>query len=157
MKRSTERNGRAERQGGRSFTARLARTRAPHPWRTITAWLALVAVAVVAMGTLLGSGITSNMEFRGSKPDSVIGQKLVEKRLTGPQRMTDFVIVRSATLKVDDPAFRSYVAGLAGRIGDLGPNVVQSVSTVFMAWSASLAMTTGISVACPSFERSVGS
>ena len=138
MKRSTERNGRAERQGGRSFTERLARTSATHPWRTITAWLALVAVAVVAMGTLLGSGITSNMEFRGSKPDSVIGQKLVEKRLTGPQRMTDFVIVRSATLKVDDPAFRSYVAGLAGRIGDLGPNVVQSVSTTFTAHDPTL-------------------
>ena len=32
---------------------------------------------------LLSSGITSNMEFRGSKPDSVIGQQLVEDRLRG--------------------------------------------------------------------------
>ena len=103
MKRAARRIGRAERRGGRSFTERLARTSATHPWRTITAWLALVVVAVASMGALLSSGITSNMEFRGTKPDSLIGQKLVEKRLTGPQRMTDFVIVRSATLKADDP------------------------------------------------------
>jgi RND superfamily putative drug exporter len=138
MKRSIERNARAARHGRRSFTERLARTSATHPWRTITAWLALVAVAVVAMGALLSSGITSNMEFRGSRPDSVIGQKLVEKRLTGPQRMTDFVIVRSATRQVDDPVFRSYVTSLAGRIGDLGPNVVQSVSTIYSAHDATL-------------------
>ena len=37
-------------------------------------------LAVVSMGALLRSGITSNMEFRGSKPDSVIGQNLIEKR-----------------------------------------------------------------------------
>ncbi|MGZ4199587.1 MAG: MMPL family transporter, partial [Thermoleophilia bacterium] len=104
---------------------------ATHPWRTIGAWLALVTLAVLSMGALLSSGITSNMEFRGSKPDSLIGQKLVEKRLTGPQRMTDFVIVRSATFKVDDPIFQGYVESLAGRIGNLGSGVVQSVSTIY--------------------------
>ena len=72
---------------GRSFTERLARTSATHPWRTIVAWLAAVAMAVVSMGALLRAAITSNMQFRGSKPDSVIGQNLVEKRLTGPQRI----------------------------------------------------------------------
>ena len=138
MKRSSENNTKAERRRGRSFTERLARTSATHPWRTITAWLALVAVAVVSMGALLGSGITSNMEFRGTKPDSLIGQKLVEKRLTGPQRMTDFVIVRSATLKAGDPIFQGYVASVAARIGDLGPGVVQSVSTLYTTHDSTL-------------------
>ena len=130
MKRA-ERTGRAKIGTGRSFTERLARASATHPWRSIGAWLALVALAVVSMGALLGSGITSNMEFRGSKPDSIIGQKLVEKRLTGPQRMTDFVIVRSASLKVSDAAFQAYVQALAGRISGLGSGIVQNVSTIY--------------------------
>ena len=120
---------RSKRSAG--FTERLARSCATHPWHTIGAWLALVAVAVVSVGALLGSGLTSNMEFRGNKPDSVTGQQLVQDRLTGPQRMTDFVIVRSATLKVGDPGFRAYVAALSTRISDLGPGVVQTVSSVY--------------------------
>ena len=138
MKRTARRIGRAERREGRSFTERLARTSATHPWRTITAWLALVVVAVASMGALLSSGITSNTEFRGTKPESVIGQQLIEDRLTGPERMTDFVIVRSATLKAGDPAFRSYVEGIASRISDLGPAVVQNVTTLYTTHDATL-------------------
>ena len=138
MKRTARRIGRAERREGRSFTERLARASATHPWRTITAWLALVVVAVASMGALLSSGITSNTEFRGTKPESVIGQKLIEDRLTGPERMTDFVIVRSATRKASDPAFRSYVEGIASRISDLGPAVVQNVTTLYTTHDATL-------------------
>jgi RND superfamily putative drug exporter len=97
----------------------------------ICAWLVLTALAVASLGVLLSSGITSNMEFRGSKPASLIGQNLVEKRLTGPQKMTDFVIVRSATLKTSDPIFQGYVESLSARTADLGPGVVQSVSSVY--------------------------
>jgi RND superfamily putative drug exporter len=124
--------------GRTSFTKRLARAGATHPWRAIGVWLALVAVAAGSMGALLGSGITSDMKFRGGEPDSVIGQNLVEQRLTGPQRFTDFVIVRSAAHKVGDPAFRSYVQGVAARIGDLGPGTVQSVSTIYASHDPTL-------------------
>jgi putative drug exporter of the RND superfamily len=120
-----------EKRRGAGFTERLARSSARHPWRTIGIWSALIAVAVVSMGTLLSSGITSNMEFRGSKPDSVIGQQLVEDRLSGPQKMTDFVIVRSADLTIDAHAYRAFVTGLAGRIQALGPGVVQNAATVY--------------------------
>ena len=97
----------------------------------ICAWLALTGLAVASVGVLLSSGIPSNMESRGSKPASLIGQNLVEKRLTGPQKMTDFVIVRSATLKTSNPIFQGYVESLGARIADLGPGVVQSVSSVY--------------------------
>ena len=149
MEWSTGRRGEAKTDRGQSFTERLARTSATHPWRTIGAWLALVAVAVVSMGTLLGSGITSNMEFRGDKPDSMKGQDLLEKRLTGPQRMTDFVIVRSATLRVDDPIFQGYVESLSARIGDLGSGVVQSVSTIYTTHDPTLRSKDGHSTLVP--------
>ena len=149
MRGSVRRRGKAETGRGRSFTERLARTSATHPWRSIGVWLALVALAVVSMGALLSSGITSNMEFRGSKPDSVIGQKLVEKKLTGPQRMTDFVIVRSPNLKVDDPIFEGYVQSVAARIADLGPGIVQNVSTIYTSHDPTLRSRDGHSTLIP--------
>ena len=105
----------------RSFTERLARGSAAHPWRTIAIWGALIVLAFLAVGSLLSSGLTSNTNFRGKIPDSVTGQNLIQDRLTGPQKLTDFVIVRSAALTVNSPAFKTYVDGLAGRIDGLGP------------------------------------
>ena len=116
---------------GSGLTERLARTSALHPWRTIGIWTALIALAVLAVGTLLGSGLTSDIKFRADKPDSLIGQELLEQRLTGPRQTTDFVIVRSATSTVDDPVFKAYVDDLAGRIAGLGPSVVTGVSTYY--------------------------
>ncbi|MCX6374249.1 MAG: MMPL family transporter, partial [Actinobacteria bacterium] len=116
---------------GSGVTERLARTSALHPWRTLGIWAVLIVLAVLAVGTLLGSGLTSDIKFRADKPDSIVGQELLEQRLTGPRQITDFVIMRSATATVDDPAFEAYVDDLAGRIAGLGPSVVKSVSTFY--------------------------
>ena len=116
---------------GAGLTERLARTSALHPWRTIGVWAALIALAVLAVGTLLGGGLTSDIKFRADKPDSIVGQELLEQRLTGPRQITDFVIVRSDTATVDDPAFKAYVDDLSGRIAGLGPSVVKGVSTYY--------------------------
>ena len=115
-------------RAGRSsgLTERLARTSALHPWRTIGLWALLVVLAVLAIGSLLGSGLTSEMKFRAAKPDSLVGQELLQQRLTGPQKVTDFVIVRSATRTVDDAAFKAYVTDVAAKIQALGPNVVSA-------------------------------
>jgi RND superfamily putative drug exporter len=113
------------------LTERLARTSALHPWRTIGVWAVLVVLAVLTVGALLGSGITSEMKFRAAKPDSLVGQELLQQRLTGPQKVTDLVIVRSDTLTVDDAAFRAYVSDVAAKIQALGPNVVASVATYY--------------------------
>ena len=79
-----------------SFTERLARSSATHPWRTMGIWLAIIVVAVLSVSSLLGSGLTSEMKQHGRQPDSTIAQRLIEDRITGPQKMTEFVIVRSA-------------------------------------------------------------
>jgi RND superfamily putative drug exporter len=120
------------------FTERLARAAATHPWRTVGAWVALIALAVLGTATLLGSGLTQEMEFRGDKPDSLIGQELVQDRLTGPLRMNEFVVVRSATLTVDDPAFKLYVTDLGRTITGLGPDVIEGVTTTYTAGDPTL-------------------
>jgi uncharacterized membrane protein YdfJ with MMPL/SSD domain len=124
-------NGKTGAGRGSGLTERLARTSALHPWRTIGLWVVLVVLAVLAVGSLLGSGLTSEMKFRAAKPDSLVGQELLQQRLTGPQKVTDFVIVRSAELTVDDAAFKAYVADVAARIQALGPEVVASVATYY--------------------------
>ena len=120
--RDTHSTAGASRSSG--LTERLARMSALHPWRTIGIWSLLIVLAVLAVGSLLGSGLTSEMKFRAAKPDSLVGQELLERRLTGPRQVTDFVIVRSRTATVDDPAFRIYVTDLAHTIRGLGPSVV---------------------------------
>ena len=118
---------------GRSsgLTERLARTSALHPWRTIGLWAMLVVLAVLAVGALLDSGLTSEMKFRAAKPDSLVGQELLQQRLTGPQKVTDLVIVRSATLTVDDAVFKAYVTDVAAKVQALGPDVVAGVATYY--------------------------
>ncbi len=118
---------------GRSsgLTERLARTSALHPWRATGLWAVLVVLAVLAVGSLLGSGISPESKFRAAKPDSVVGQDLLEQRLTGPQKVTDFVIVRSAARTIDDAAFKAYVTDVAAKIQALGPNVVANVATFY--------------------------
>ncbi len=131
MTQSENKQNRRGAGAGSSLTERLARTSALHPWRTIGIWTVLIVLAVVAVGTLLGSGLTSDIKFRADKPDSLVGQELLEQRLTGPRQITDFVIVRSASATVDDPAFKAYVDDLTRRITGLGPAVVRSVSTYY--------------------------
>jgi RND superfamily putative drug exporter len=116
---------------GAGLTERLARAAALHPLRTIAVYAVLIALAVLSVGGLLSSGLTSDMEQRGAKPDSHIGLELMEQRLTGEHRMTDFVIVRSATRTVDDPAYKAYVEGLAGKIQGLGPEAVEAATTYY--------------------------
>ena len=124
-------NGKTGVGRGSGFTERLARSCATHPWRTIGIWLTVIVVAVLSMGPLLGSGLTSESKQHGRQPDSAIALQLIEERMTGAQKMTDFVIVQSAARTVDDPVYEAYVTGLAGKIQELGPAVVEGAATYY--------------------------
>ena len=116
---------------GAGLTERLARAAALHPWRTIAVYAALIAVAVLSVGGLLSSGLTSESKFRAGEPGSVTADRLIEERLSGPHKVTDFVIVRSADLTVDEPAFKAHVLRVADRIDALGSDIVTGTSTYY--------------------------
>ena len=126
--------------GGRtaSFTERLARSSATHPWRAVAVWLTIIVVAVLSMGSFLSSGLTSEMKQHGQQPDSTIAQRLIQDRMTGPQKMSEFVIVRSAAHRAKDAAYKAYVTELAGEITDLGHGIVESVATYYQTKDATL-------------------
>ena len=113
------------------FTERLARSSATHPWRTIGIWVAIIVAAVLSMNSLLGNGLTSETKQHGKQPDSTIGLELIQDRMTGPQKMSEFVIVRSAAHTVEDAAYSAYVDELAGEIAGLGGGIVESVATYY--------------------------
>ena len=116
---------------GAGLTERLARAAALHPWRTIAIYAALIAVAVLSVGGLLSSGLTSESKFRAGEPGSVTADRLIEDRLSGPHKVTDFVIVRSGDLTVDEPAFKAHVLAVADRIDALGSDIVTGTSTYY--------------------------
>ena len=119
--------------GGRtaSFTERLARSSATHPWRTLAAWVTIIVVAVLGMSALPGNGLTSESKQHGRQPDSTIGLKLIQGRMTGAQKMSELVIVRSAAHTAADGAYKAYVTELAGEIAGLGDGVVEGVATYY--------------------------
>jgi RND superfamily putative drug exporter len=113
------------------FTERLARSSATHPWRTMGIWVTVIVVAVLSVSSLLSSGLTSESKQHGKQPDSTIGLELIQDRMTGPQKMSEFVIVRSAAHTANDAAYKAYVNELAGEIAGLGDGVVESVATYY--------------------------
>ena len=58
--------------------------------------------------------------------DSVVGDKLVEERLSGPPKLSDIVIIRSESLTVDDEAFQQQVERIFGIIVGFGDQVIES-------------------------------
>ena len=75
-----------------------------------------VIVAIGLAGGLLSDAITTEIVFV-SDPDSKRADELLEDRLRGPMGTNEIVVVRSAGLTVEDPAFEVFVRGLAVRVG----------------------------------------
>jgi RND superfamily putative drug exporter len=93
------------------LTQLLARACAAHPWRTITAWLLAIVLGVVGAGAGLGD-LTTEGEVTNN-PDSIRAEHLIDERLPDRRAATELVVVRSARLTVDQPAFRAEVRRLA--------------------------------------------
>ena len=116
------------------LTERLARFSARRPWLTIAAWL----VIVVAAGGLLvafGDSLQAADDFIGH-PESKQAEELLAERLPGSDADTEIVVVRSASLTVDDPAYAARVRDLASAIRALAPQDVRTVATWYDAQAA---------------------
>ena len=107
-------------------TGRLARASARHPWRTVAAWVLIIVAAMALSSTLLGDALTSTGDFT-NRPENKVGQELLEERLTGPERITEIVIVRSDQLRADQGRFQTVVDAIAADIRALGADAVDSV------------------------------
>jgi RND superfamily putative drug exporter len=113
-------DGTARARAERGLLGRLGRFTVRRRWYVIAAW----AVLLVVMGTFasglqdrLGSG---GFEVPGSQ--SLAVQRDLERRFANQFPTTALVTVHDETRTVDDPAYRSVVEGIAGRVQAV-PNV----------------------------------
>ena len=88
----------------------VARASSRHPWRTLGAWfLAIVAMGALS-GSLLAGVLTQDIAFT-NKPESVKAQDIIDQHFSNGADTSDteFLIVQSDSLTVDDPAFQDRV------------------------------------------------
>jgi putative drug exporter of the RND superfamily len=95
----------------------LARASSRHPWWVLGAWVALLLAAGTVTGMLLSGVLNNDIEFT-NRPESVRAQDVIEKRFESKAAgvETEYVIVSSTTVGVDDPAFQRYVKEVQGAL-----------------------------------------
>jgi putative drug exporter of the RND superfamily len=99
----------------------LARASSRHPWRTIGLWVVLIVTMGYLSSQLLGDVLTQEFEFTNN-PESVQAQEVIDEKFSNGEEVasTEFFIVGSQSLTVDDPEFEQAVRGLQEEIGSLG-------------------------------------
>jgi RND superfamily putative drug exporter len=98
----------------------LARASSRHPWRTLGIWVVLIASMGFVSSQLLGDVLTQEFEFTNN-PESVRAQEVIDERFSEGTEVasTEFFIVQSESLTVEDPAFEAAVRDLQADISEL--------------------------------------
>ena len=84
----------------------LARASSRHPWRTLLVWVVLIAAMGAVTSSLLSGVLTQDIAFT-NKPESVKAQDVLDAKFTQGTKpdSTEFFIIQSGSLTVDDPQF----------------------------------------------------
>jgi RND superfamily putative drug exporter len=91
-------------------TERLARAASARPWRTIGIWIAAVVLALVAAVLLLPGALTTETTLTNN-PESTRAEKVLARAFPAdPRGFDEVVIVRSSSIAVGSPKFRSFLA-----------------------------------------------
>ena len=110
---------------GRFGLQSIARACARHPWRTLAAWAVVLVGAGFLSALYLGGALSSEVKSTNN-PESTRADAVIAASFPGSDKPQEFVILRSPTLTVDDPAFRERVAAISAGVLALGSDVVES-------------------------------
>jgi len=94
---------------------RLAEFATRRPRRVLAVWGALVLVSLGLVGTLLGSGLTTDSSLT-NHPESQQAQDLIDARLPAQDSVDEVIVVRSERSVVSDPAFAARVRALVEEV-----------------------------------------
>jgi putative drug exporter of the RND superfamily len=110
----------------------LARASSRHPWRTIGLWVVLIVTMGYLSSQLLGDVLTQEFEFTNN-PESVQAQEVIDEKFSNGEEVasTEFFIVGSQSLTVDDPEFEQAVRALQEEIGALGEELAGAPVTYY--------------------------
>jgi RND superfamily putative drug exporter len=92
-------------------TSGISRKSAERPWVTIGAWIVALVVAIASISAFLEDALTIDFESF-SDQDSVVGLQLLEERMQYPDPERETIVVDSASMTVEDPAFAELTNGL---------------------------------------------
>ena len=118
-------------------TGTLARAAGSHPWRVIGAWLVILVIAVMLIGSLLGDALTTDDEVTNN-PESEQGRTILDERLGVSEGSEEMIIVRSQTYTVDDVEYQNHVEAVFTDMIALGDEVVLSGVNYYMTGDESL-------------------
>ena len=122
---------------------RLARRSARHPWLTIGAWAALIVAAAFAASHLT---LSPGWGIRGSESDTA--HQILEDHIDGTSPARETVVIQSADLTVDTPAYREFVGALTAEIRGLD-GTVASVTNTYETGDPSLVSADGRTTILP--------
>jgi RND superfamily putative drug exporter len=109
----------------------LARASSRHPWRTVVVWLVIFVLAGASSSALLGSALTTDIDFTNT-PEAKEAQQILEQRRLEQDIVTEnWVIAGPGEGAVDDPAFVEDVNTVLEDLSALGPDVVTYVPPAF--------------------------
>ena len=83
------------------------------PGVIIGIWALTLGVFVSLAAALLGDALTTEFKLTNDA-ESVLADKLIEDRLSGPAKAHEIVIIGSESLTVDDEAFQQHVERIFG-------------------------------------------
>ena len=129
-------------------TESLARATALHPMRVIAVWVVALIVTFGLVVTLFNDALTTEFTFLNGA-ESKRGETLLQERLQGPESIREVVLVRSANLTVDDPAFKQFAEGIFDETLGLGSNVVASATNYYQTRDESLVSSDRRSIILP--------
>jgi RND superfamily putative drug exporter len=96
------------------FTGKLARASARHPWRTITVWLVVIAVAFMLAGSLDGV-LTEEGELSVST-ESGTADELIAAHFPSDEPPQEFVVIEAVDLVSTDPGFAEVAEALVANL-----------------------------------------
>ena len=136
--------------GLNDLTRRLAHASASHPWRTLGAWALALVASIAMIVALLGSALTTEGEMTND-PESYRGYDLIAEHFPfdPAEAVDELVVVRSATVTVEAPAFREHVENLAFELQASGH--VESARDVYSTGDRSLVAPGGHATVVPLF------
>jgi RND superfamily putative drug exporter len=112
----------------------LARSSSRHPWRVIGIWGVLFVAMIGLSSTLLGDVLNNDISFT-NEPESIKAQNVIDEQFTTTEvaASTEFVIVHSDSLTVDDPEYRAYVEQVQGALAAKGDLLASPPTTYYDA------------------------
>jgi RND superfamily putative drug exporter len=104
----------------------LARASSRHPWRTIGIWVVVIVSMGIVSSRLLGDVLSQEFEFT-NRPEAVRAQEVIDEKFqTNGAEDTEFVIVLSDSLTIEDARFEEAVTGLQEEIAALDGEILAS-------------------------------